>query len=102
MTFDRDRLPNPAEYFDDRGFTLSGPRSAKWKTTRCPFHGGSDSMRVNVHSGGWCCMNCGAKGGDVLSFEMQLTGAEFVPAAKALGAWIDGFQAKPVDAGQLI
>jgi hypothetical protein len=34
-------------------------------------------------------MACGAKGGDVLAYEMHLSGAEFVQAAKNLGAWID-------------
>ena len=46
-------------------------------------------MRINVASGGWCCMSCDAKGGDVLAHHMQLHGIEFVEAAKALGAWID-------------
>ncbi|MGB4061000.1 MAG: CHC2 zinc finger domain-containing protein [Burkholderiaceae bacterium] len=87
MSFNRDALPEPVGYFEGVGLTLRGP--GKWKTTRCEFHGGSDSMRVNTTSGAWVCMACGAKGGDVLSYEMQLTGAEFVEAAKALGAWID-------------
>jgi len=34
-------------------------------------------------------MNCGASGGDVLAFHMQVHGLEFVQAAKALGAWLD-------------
>lgn len=87
MSFNRDALPEPVGYFEGVGLTLRGP--AKWKTTRCEFHGGSDSMRVNTTSGAWVCMACGAKGGDVLSYEMRLTGAEFVEAAKALGAWIE-------------
>lgn len=89
MTFDRVRLPDPASYFESQGLKLTGPRGAKWKTTECQFHGGSDSMRVNVHSGGWVCMACGAKGGDVLAYHMAAHGLEFVDAAKALGAWID-------------
>lgn len=92
MPIERDRLPEPAVYFESQGLRLSGPRSAKWRTTECRFHGGSDSMRVNVHTGAWVCMACGAKGGDVLSFEMQSTGAEFVEACKALGAWTDDGQ----------
>ena len=86
---DDDRLPDPASYFESQGLKLTGPRSAKWKTTECAFHGGSDSMRVNVHSGGWVCMACGAKGGDVLAYQMAAHGLEFVDAAKALGAWVD-------------
>lgn len=87
MSFNRDALPEPVGYFEGVGLTLRGP--GKWKTTRCEFHGGSDSMRVNTTSGAWVCMACGAKGGDVLAYEMHLTGVEFVEAAKGLGAWID-------------
>jgi hypothetical protein len=89
MTFHRDLLPDPASYFDAQGLKLAGPSSAKWKTTECRFHGGSDSLRVNTASGAWVCMACGAKGGDVLAYEMASTGAEFVGAAKDIGAWID-------------
>ncbi len=86
--FDRRNLPDPTSYFESIGLKLIGPTSSKWKTTSCEFHDGSDSMRINTHSGGWCCMACDAKGGDVLAYEMQRTGTEFVQAAKALGAWI--------------
>lgn len=34
-------------------------------------------------------MNCGIKGGDVLSHAMQPDGMAFIPAARLLGAWID-------------
>jgi hypothetical protein len=89
MTFARNLLPDPVSYFENHGLTLKGPRSAKWKTTSCNFHGGSDSMRVNVTTGAWVCMSCGEKGGDVLAYEMQFTGAEFVDACKTLGVWLD-------------
>jgi len=87
MAFDRNLLPDPVSYFEAQGLKFTG--RGKWKTTSCQFHGGSDSMRINVASGGWCCMNCGQKGGDVLSYHMQLHGAEFMDAAKQLGAWVD-------------
>lgn len=89
MSFDRDRLPDAQAYFEGLGLLLRGPRSAKWKTTRCEFHGGSDSMRVNMASGGWCCMACGESGGDVLAYHMKAQGLDFVSAAKSLGAWVD-------------
>ena len=89
MTFDRNLLPDPATYFENQGLSLKGPRSAKWKTTTCNFHGGSDSMRVNVTSGAWVCMSCGEKGGDVLAYAIKDSGREFVNAAKALGCWVD-------------
>jgi DNA primase len=62
---------------------LKGP--AKWKTTECIFHDGSDSMRINSESGGWVCMACGEKGRDVLAFYMRRHGVDFVSGAKALG-----------------
>ena len=89
MPFDRTHLPDATTYFENQGLILKGPRSAKWRTTTCNFHGGSDSLRVNIASGAWVCMSCGEKGGDVLAYEMQSTGTEFVDAAKALGCWID-------------
>jgi hypothetical protein len=61
----------------------------QWRTTGCKFHGGSDSMRVNLKTGGWICMSCGIKGGDVLAYHMAAHETDFVTAAKALGAWID-------------
>lgn len=92
MPFDRNLLPDPTAYFENQGLTLKGPRSAKWKTTTCNFHGGSDSMRVNVATGAWVCMSCGEKGGDVLAYEIKDSGREFVDAAKALGCWVDDGQ----------
>ena len=89
MSFDRTRLPDPTPYYTDHGLKLSGPRSAKWKTTACTFHGGSDSMRINTATGGFCCMNCDAKGGDVLAYHMRAHGLEFAKAAQDLGAWVD-------------
>lgn len=89
MTFDRNLLPDATSYFEEQGLKLAGPSRAKWKTTACQFHGGSDSMRVNTATGAWVCMSCGEKGGDVLAYEIASTGAEFVQAAKAIGAWVD-------------
>lgn len=87
MTFDRNLLPEPLSYFESQGLKLSN--RGKWRTTTCKFHGGGDSMRVNLSTGGWVCMACGESGGDVLAYEMAVSGREFVDAAKALGAWID-------------
>ena len=89
MSFNRDLLPEPVTYFENQGLKLTGPRSAKWKTTECRFHGGSDSMRINTSSGAWVCMSCDEKGGDVLAYEIASSGMEFADACKALGAWVD-------------
>jgi hypothetical protein len=93
MSFDRAQLPECISYFEGQGLRLS-PRG-KWRTTECRFHGGSDSMRVNSATGGWCCMACDAKGGDVLSYHMQLHGLEFIEAARQLGAWTDDGKPAP-------
>jgi hypothetical protein len=93
MSLSRDNLPDPTAYFEGVGLNLRGP--GKWKTTRCEFHGGSDSLRVNTETGAWVCMACGAKGGDVLAYEMQATGTEFVQAAQALGAWVNDGRTPP-------
>ena len=85
MSFIRDRLPDALDYFAREGLELSA--RGKWRTARCVFHDGSDSMRINTQTGGFCCMVCEAKGGDVLAFHMQRHGLGFVDACKALGAW---------------
>ena len=85
--FIKDRLPDPQSYFESEDVHLVGP--GQWKTGPCHFHGGSDSMRVNVRTGGWVCMNCMAKGQDVLAFHMQRHGLDFVAAARQLGAYVE-------------
>ena len=87
MGFDRTLLPDATSYFESEGLKLTG--RGKWRTTECKFHDGSDSMRINTATGAWVCMNCAAKGGDVLAYHMATSGEEFVQAAKSLGAWID-------------
>ena len=85
MAFVRDRLPEAIPYFESEGLRLTGP--GKWKTAKCDFHGGSDSMRINTETGAFVCMSCGAKGGDVLAYRMLIAGVDFVAACKDLGAW---------------
>ena len=86
--FIKQNLPDPVSYYESQGLTLQ--RGGKWRTTRCDFHGGSDSMRINTETGSFICMaHCGARGGDVLAYHMAAHGMEFVAAAKALGAYRD-------------
>lgn len=89
MSFQRNLLPDSLSYFESADLKITGPKSGKWFTTECRFHGGSDSMRVNQATGGWVCMACGVKGGDLIAYEMQLTGDGFVDVAIRLGAWIE-------------
>lgn len=88
MGFERDRLPDAESYYTAQGLRLTG--NGKWRTTECRFHGGSDSMRINLSNGAFVCMaGCGARGGDVLAYHMAEHGQDFVTAAKELGAWVD-------------
>ena len=85
MSFDRNLVPTWPEYAACEGMTLIG--RGKWRNVLCDFHDDSTpSMRINVESGGWICMSCHAKGGDVLSHYMQRTGLSFVAAARMFGA----------------
>ncbi len=84
--FNRSNLQGAASYYQAQGLTLTG--GGEWKDAVCPFH--SDhrpSLRVHLDSGGFKCMSCGIKGGDILSFHMQRYGLGFIAAAKQLGAW---------------
>jgi len=84
--FRRERLPSPTAYYPAHGQPLGG--RGRWRSTRCPFHNDRNpSLRVNPETGGYICMSCGEKGGDVLSFHRRRHGLSFVEAAKALGAW---------------
>jgi hypothetical protein len=86
FAFRRDRLPNAAEYYHEQDLKLTG--GGEWKSAVCPFHDDTrPSLRVHMERGGFKCMSCGAKGGDVLGFHMRRYGLPFIEAAKALGAW---------------
>lgn len=104
--FIREQLPDAISYFEAEGLKLTG--KGKWRTTECRFHGGSDSMRINIQTGGWICMACYAKGGDVIAHFMAEHGVDFVSAAKLLGAWRDDgkpdkpHRPKPMPASQAI
>lgn len=89
--FRRELLPEPEGYFEAQGLVLKG-RGA-WRTTTCAFHGGRATLRVNVITGGFICMGaCGARGGDVLAYQMAAHGQDFVAAARALGAYVEDAQ----------
>lgn len=86
FAFRRERLPNPADYFQAQGLKLTG--GGERKSAVCPFHNDTKpSLRVRLDTGGFRCMVCGANGGDVLAFHRQRHGLPFIEAARALGAW---------------
>ncbi len=87
--FDRDRLPDAETYFTAELGTLRG--RGVWRDAVCPFHQDTrPSLRVNVATGAFRCMVCGASGGDVLDFQKLRYGQPFQAAAKALGAMTGG------------
>jgi hypothetical protein len=85
--FIRENLPDPVDYFESQGLKLIG--KGKQRKTACQFHGGSDSMSINVESGAFFCFNCCAKGGDVMDYHRAAHGMDFRNAAIALGAWLE-------------
>jgi DNA primase len=86
MSFDRSRLPEPASYFESAGLKIMG--RGPWRSARCCFHEDSrPSLRINLETGSYRCMACGAKGGDVLAFHRARHGLSFAQAARDLGAW---------------
>lgn len=87
--FDRIRLPSPSAYFEAQGLTLKG--KGAWLDAVCPFHADTKpSLRVRIETGAFSCMACGAHGGDVLAYHMQLHNMDFKAAAVSLGAWVGG------------
>lgn len=85
--FDRNRLPAVADYyrpiFGELRFNASG-----WAQVRCVFHeDGHASLSIHCERGAFRCFACGARGGDVLAFEMLRSGTDFKCAARALAAW---------------
>lgn len=84
--FNRDLIPDWLAYADQLGITVEG--RGTWRSILCDFHDDQRaSLRINSKSGGWCCMSCGASGGDTLAHYMQRSGLDFIDAAKTLGAW---------------
>ena len=86
--FVRDWLPAPATYYSAE-LKLRG--RGTWRSAMCCFHDDTNpSLRVNIETGAFRCMACGAHGGDVLAFHQKRHGLSLPDAAKALGAWEGG------------
>ena len=84
--FKKSALQPPANYYKEQGLKLTG--GSEWKSAVCPFHDDhKPSLRLRLDTGGFRCMACGVRGGDVLAFHMQRYGLDFIAAAKQLGAW---------------
>jgi DNA primase len=87
--FNKSLLPNPSTFY--RG-ELSGLKISKENgIAKCPFHkDGAEkhpSLAINLTLGYFKCFACGAKGGDILAFQMMRYSQSFKEAAITLGAW---------------
>lgn len=84
-------LPNPTHVLSMLGFSVEKTNAKGYFNLRCPFHkdGNERTASLNLHksTGHYRCHACGAKGGDILAFYMNVTGKSFVTSAKELGVW---------------
>ena len=82
----RDHLPAPAAYYKSRVQGLGRPNAAGWAQGLCPFHWdrqASLSVHLTSPRGGWRCFaGCGE--GDLVAFQMALTGRPFKEAVRDL------------------
>lgn len=84
--FDRDLLPNPANYYSKQ-FTKFRIKS-EWTTVHCCFHDDAHpSLRLHMISGRFRCFACGARGCDIVAFHMQRYRANFIATINHFGAW---------------
>ena len=80
----RDRITftaaDVAAYYAARVPNLKQRRATQWRSP-CPIHHGKDhNFAVNPDTGLWFCHSACGCGGDILSLEMALTGADFKTA----------------------
>ena len=89
--FRRLQLPSPADVLHRLGLKALKANTQGYLKLHCPFHKNGKELRpsLNLHqtTGHFRCHACGAKGGDILAFYMNVTGKSFINAAKELGAW---------------
>lgn len=75
---------NPTDYYTSRLEDFN-PNRPGWQNVRCVFHGdNSPSLAINAETGGYICFGCGAKGGDIIAFEMALNHSTFPEAIESL------------------
>lgn len=89
--FNRLHLPSPISVLQQLGFLIQKANAKGYLQFHCPFHkdGNEKTPSLNLHktTGHYLCHACGAKGGDILAFYMNVTGKHFITATKELGAW---------------
>ena len=88
--FNKALLPRPTTYYDLQGIKLIG--RGEWRSALCPFHDDkSPSLRINIKSGGFICMACNARGGDIISFHQKRFSIPFKVACEDLGVSSNGY-----------
>lgn len=94
--FDKSQLPDAQTYYTKIvGLKLKG--RGLWGMAKCPFHDDkTESLAVNSVHGCYKCHACGAKGGDIIAFQMQLRGYGFKRACIDLGIWNDSHRQQGV------
>lgn len=85
MSYNRDALPHPMDYYRDCLPVLRG--CSAWRTGNCDCCESRNTLRVNIKTGAFHCRDCGASGDDVLDHRMAVYDESVEQAAKALGAW---------------
>jgi hypothetical protein len=61
-------------------------KSGKHWRGRCPIHGGERlNLSIDSETGAWYCFSGCAGGGDLIAFEMRLTGARYPEAVRSIG-----------------
>lgn len=85
-TINKALLPSVRGYLEQIGLKPIGGAGKKWLQVCCPFHGEKNpSLGVHQDTGGFNCLACGAKGGDLIAFHMKLKGIGFMDACQELG-----------------
>lgn len=80
-------LPSPTTYYELQGIKLIG--RGEWRSALCPFHEDrSPSLRINTQSGGFICMACNTRGGDIIAFHQKRFNTSFKSACADLGGWV--------------
>jgi DNA primase len=80
----KELLPSPSDYYDLQGIKLTG--KGEWRSALCPFHEDRfPSLRINMQSGGFICMACNARGGDIIAFHQKRFNSSFKVACAELG-----------------
>ena len=87
LVLDRSRLAVPALFYGGELKRLVN--RGQWGRALCPFHDDHHpSFGVNLASGSYRCFACGARGRDIIDFQMQRYGQTFREAVTALDAWV--------------